>query len=117
MRHQIAGRKLGRTSSHRKALYRNLVADLFRHEAIVTTEAKAKEMRSMAEKMVTLAKDGSVTSRRRALAFIPEKKITEKLFDTIAPRYRERAGGYTRIVKLGPRVGDGAPMVKIELVE
>lgn len=117
MRHQITGRKLGRTSSHRKALYRNLVADLFRHEAIVTTEAKAKEMRPMAEKMVTLAKDGSLASRRRALAFIPEKKITEKLFTTIAPRYRERAGGYTRIIKLGPRVGDGASMVKIELVE
>ncbi len=117
MRHQITGRKLGRTSAHRKMLYRNLVADLFRHEAIVTTEAKAKEIRGMAERMVTLAKDGTLASRRRALAFTPEKKIVEKLFATIAPRYRERAGGYTRIVKLGPRVGDGAPMVKIELVE
>ncbi len=117
MRHQIAGRKLGRPTAHRLALYRNLVTDLFRHEKIVTTEAKAKEIRGLAEKMITLGKEGSLSSRRRALTFITDEKVTEKLFAVLATRYIERAGGYTRLSKLGPRVGDGAAMVKLELVE
>ncbi len=116
MRHKIAGRKLGRSSSHRRALFRNLVTDLLGYEKIVTTEAKAKEVRSLAEKMITLGKEGGLHSRRRALSFIIDKKVTEKLFGEIAPKYAERPGGYTRIVKLGPRLGDGAAMVQLELV-
>lgn len=117
MRHQVAGRKLGRSSAHRKALYRNLVTDLINYEKITTTEAKAKEIRSWAERMITLGKEGGLHSRRQALSFILDKKIAEKVFNELAPRYAERPGGYTRIIKLGPRLGDGAPMVKIELVE
>ena len=117
MRHKIAGRKLGRTVAHRLALYRNLVADLFRHGKIVTTEAKAKEIRGLAEKMVTLGKENSLASRRRALAYITDKDLVDKVFTVIAPRYAERSGGYTRLLKLGPRPGDGAPTVKLELVE
>jgi large subunit ribosomal protein L17 len=117
MKHQIAGRKLSRPVGHRLALYRNLVADLFRHGKIVTTEAKAKEVRGLAEKIVTLGKDNTLASRRRALAYITEKNLVDKIFTEIAPRYAERRGGYTRILKLGPRPGDGAPTVKLELVE
>ena len=117
MRHQVAGRKLGRTVDHRLALYRNLVADLFKYEKIVTTEAKAKEVRKLAEKMITLGKEGSLSSRRRVLAFITDKNIVQKVFTDLAPRYMERPGGYTRLIKLGPRVGDGAPTAKLELVE
>jgi len=117
MRHQMAGRRLGRTVDHRLALYRNLVADLFRHGKIVTTEAKAKEIRGLAEKMVTLGKENSLASRRRALAYITDKDLVDKVFTVIAPRYAERSGGYTRLLKLGPRPGDGAPTVKLELVE
>ena len=117
MRHRITGRKLGRSSAHRLALYRNLVTDLLRYEKIVTTEAKGKEVRGLAEKMITLGKDGSLASRRRAIAFITDKKVVDKVFDALAPRYRERTGGYTQLVKLGPRAGDGAPTVKLELVE
>ncbi len=117
MRHQIAGKKLGRTSDHRLALYRNLVTDLFKYEKIVTTEAKAKEVRKLAEKMITLGKGGDLSSRRRVLAFITDKRIVEKVFAVLAPRYMERPGGYTRLIKLGPRVGDGAPTAKLELVE
>ena len=117
MRHKVAGRKLGRSSGHRRALYRNLVTDLLGYEKIVTTEAKAKEVRSLAEKMITLGKEGRLHSRRQALSFVIDKKVTEKLFSEIAPRYAERSGGYTRIVKLGPRLGDGAAMVQLELVE
>lgn len=116
MRHKLAGRKLSRPTAHRWALYRNLVTDLFRYEKIVTTEAKAKEVRSLAEKMITLGKEGSLASRRRALAFVYNKKIVDKLFDELATRYAERAGGYTRIVKLGFRLGDGAPMAQLEMV-
>lgn len=116
MRHKISGRKLGRYSGHRLMLYRNLVTDLLKYEKIVTTEAKAKEVRSFTEKMVTLGKEGSLASRRRALAFIIDESIVKKLFTEIAPRYKERSGGYTRLYKLGPRVGDGAPTTKIELV-
>lgn len=117
MRHAVAGRKLSRTSEQRWALYRNLVSDLIRYGKIVTTEAKAKEARSLAEKMITLGKEGSLASRRRALAFITDKKLVEKLFNELAPRFKERPGGYTRIVKLGRRVGDAAPLVQLELVE
>jgi large subunit ribosomal protein L17 len=117
MRHRVAGRKLGRATGHRWAMYRNLVTDLLSYGKITTTEAKAKEVRGLAEKMITLGKDGDLSSRRRALSFITDKKVVEKVFDELAPRYAERPGGYTRIVKLGPRLGDWAPMVQIELVE
>ena len=117
MRHQVTGRKLGRRSAHRWALYRNLTSDLFKYEQIVTTEAKAKEVRGLAEKMITLGKEGSLSSRRRALAFVTERKIVDKLFSELAPRYTERPGGYTRLVKLMPRLGDRAPMVQLKLVE
>jgi large subunit ribosomal protein L17 len=99
------------------AMYRNLVTDLLNYEEITTTEAKAKEIRSMAEKMITLGKQGSLHSRRQALSFILEKKVTDKVFAEFAQRYERRSGGYTRITKLGPRLGDGAPMVKLELLE
>jgi len=88
-----------------------------RHEKIVTTEAKAKEVRSLAEKMITLGKEGSVASRRRALTYITDKKVVDKIFSSLAPRCADRPGGYTRLIKLGPRVGDSAPMVRLELVE
>ncbi len=117
MKHQIAGRKLGRPIGHRLALYRNLVADLFRHGKLVTTEAKAREIRGMAEKIITLGKENSLASRRRALAFITDKNVVDKVFADIAPRYKDRPGGYTRLVKIGPRPGDGAPTAKLELVE
>jgi len=117
MRHKVVGRKLGRSSGHRRALYRNLVTDLLGYGKITTTEAKAKEVRGLAEKMITLAKAGDLNSRRQALAFILDKKVTEKVFAELAPKYAERPGGYTRIIKLGPRLGDGAAMVRLELVE
>jgi large subunit ribosomal protein L17 len=117
MRHKLAGRKLSRSSSHRRALLRNLVTDLLDHEKITTTEAKAKEVRSLAEKMVTLGKEGGLNSRRQALSFIFNEKVVDKVFSEIAPRYGERPGGYTRITKMAPRLGDGAPMVRLELVE
>ena len=117
MRHKIAGRKLGRRTGHRRALYRNLVTSLLKHEKLVTTEPKAKEVRGIAEKMITLGKKSGLHSYRQALSFIMDKKVTEKLFADLAPRYKERPGGYTRIIKLQPRLGDGAPMVKLELIE
>ena len=117
MRHRVAGRRLSRAGDHRMALYKNLVTDLLRYEKIVTTEAKAKEVRSLAEKMITLGKKGGLHAHRQALAFIIDKKVTDKVFSEIAPRYAERLGGYTRIIKLGPRLGDGAAMVRLELVE
>ena len=117
MRHRVAGRKLGRRTGHRRALYRNLVTDLLKNEKIVTTEARAKEVRGMAEKMITLGKRSGLHSYRQAMSFIMDKKVTEKLFSDLAQRYGERPGGYTRIVKLEPRLGDGAPMVQLELVE
>ncbi len=117
MRHKVAGRKLSRSSGHRRALYRNLVTDLLDYEKITTTEAKAKEARRLAEKMITLGKEGGLSSRRRALAFIFDKSVVEKVFADLAPRYAARPGGYTRIAKLGPRLGDGAAMVRLELVE
>jgi len=117
MRLKVAGRKLGRSSAHRKALFRNLVTDLLNYEKITSTEAKAKEIRGLAEKMITLGKKGGLNSRRQALAYILDEKIAAKVFNELAPRYAERPGGYTRLIKLGPRLGDGAPMVRIELVE
>jgi large subunit ribosomal protein L17 len=117
MRHKVAGRNLSRSTEHRWALYRNQVTALLDHEKITTTEAKAREVRGLAEKMITLAKDGSLASRREALAFITEKKVVEKLFAEIGPSYADRRGGYTRLLKLGPRPGDSAPMVQIELVK
>ncbi|MFC1969036.1 50S ribosomal protein L17 [Chloroflexota bacterium] len=117
MRHKVAGRNLGRSSSHRRALYRNLVTDLLGYGKITTTEAKAKEVRGLAEKMITLGKAGDINARRQAMAFIIDNKVTEKVFNDLALRYAGRPGGYTRIIKLGPRVGDGASMVQLELVE
>lgn len=117
MRHNIAGRRLGRSSSHRKALYRNLVTDLLRYEKIVTTEAKAKEVRGMAEKMITLGKKSGLHAYRQALSFITDTKVAEKVFSELGPRYKERPGGYTRIIKLEPRPGDGAPMAQLELIK
>ena len=117
MRHKVAGRKFGRSMSHRRALYRNLVTDLLKYEKIVTTEAKAKEVRGLAEKMITLGKEGGLSAYRQALSFTLEKAVAEKIFSELASRYAERPGGYTRIVKIGPRLGDGAPMVQLSLVE
>ncbi len=117
MNHRKNQRKLSRTSSHRKALLRNMVTSLLEHEAIRTTDAKAKELRGVAEKMITLGKRGTLHARRQALATIRSKEVTKKLFDELAGRYRQRAGGYTRIVKLGRRPGDAAPMAMIELID
>jgi len=117
MRHQIAGRRLSRYTSHRWALYRNLVTALLSHGKIITTEAKAREIRGLTEKMITLGKEGTLVSRRRALAFSTDQKVVDKLFEEIAPMYIDRAGGYTRLVKLGPRQGDNAAMAQIELVK
>jgi large subunit ribosomal protein L17 len=109
-------RKLGRESAHRKALFRALVTALFLHEKIETTEIKAKEAKSAAEKVITLAKKGDLNSRRIAAGIITEPEVLQKLFDDIAGRYKDRNGGYTRIMKLGQRRGDAAPMVILELV-
>jgi large subunit ribosomal protein L17 len=117
MRHRIAGRKLGRSSGHRRALYRNLVTNLLGYEKIITTEAKAKEVRGLADKMITLGKQGGLTARRQALSYLLDETTVAKVFSDLATRYTNRSGGYTRIVKLGPRLGDGAPMVRLEIVE
>lgn len=116
MRHKVSGRKLGRPTDHRWAMYRNMVTDLLDHEKIRTTEAKAKEVRGLAERMITLGKDGTLSARKRALGFIYEERVTEKVFKELAPRYAERHGGYTRITRIGPRQGDGAELVQLELV-
>jgi len=117
MRHSIAGRRLGRDSSHRKAMYQNMVTDLLKHEKIITTEAKAKEVRAMAEKIITLGKKSGLHAYRQTLSFVMDTKVTEKVFAELGPRYKERPGGYTRIIKLAPRLGDNAPMVQLELVK
>ena len=109
-------RKLGRTSAHRKAMLRNLVTDLLREGRITTTDTRAKEARRQAEKMITLAKRGDLHARRQVLAYVYDETVVSKLFDEIAPKYAERQGGYTRILKLGPRQGDNAEMVFLELV-
>lgn len=112
----MAYRKLGRDSSARKALFRSMLTSLFKYERIETTEAKAKELRGFAEKMITLAKRGDLHARRQVLAFVMDEDVVRKLFDTIAPKYAERPGGYTRVIKLGVRKGDAAPVAIIELV-
>lgn len=117
MRHRVAGRKLSRETSHRKMLFRNQVTELLRHGKIVTTQAKAKEVRPLAEEMITLGKDGDLHSRRQASEFITDRRVVKKLFDEIAPKYENRRGGYTRMFKLGRRLGDGAPVARLELVE
>ena len=117
MRHNKAGRRLGRTTSHRVAMFRNMVTSFLDHEKITTTDAKAKELRSIAEKMITLGKKGNLHAMRQAASYIRDKKVVTKLFTTIAPRYQERDGGYTRIIKLGLRSGDNASLSLIELVE
>lgn len=117
MRHGKAGRRLGRKTSHREAMFRNMVTSLLDHGKITTTDAKAKEIRVVAERLITLGKRGDLHSMRLAASVIREKPVVSKLFSTIAPRYKERFGGYTRIIKLGIRQGDAAPLSMIELVE
>ena len=117
MRHRVDGRHLSRSTSHRLALYRNQVTDLLNNGKIVTTEAKAKEVSSLTENMITLGKSGTLNARRLATAFIFSKSVVKKVFDEIAPRYMDRTGGYTRIIRLGRRLGDGALTVQLELVE
>ena len=117
MRHRIAGRKLGRTTSHRSAMLRNLVTSLFEHEKVKTTDAKAKELRPLAEKMIELGKRGDLHARRQALTVIRKTEIVQKLFNIISPRFIKRNGGYIRIIKVGPRPGDGAPISLVQLIE
>jgi len=117
MRHQKAGFKLGRRTNHRWALFRNLLVALFRHERITTTEAKAKAVRGLADHMVTLAKRENLHARRQVLAMVPDQEVVRKMFDTIAARFADRHGGYTRIIRSGVRPGDGAPTVLLELVD
>ena len=117
MRHQISGRKLGRTSSHRQAMFRNMAVSLFRHEQIRTTLPKAKELRRVAEPLITMAKNPTMARRRLAFARLRDKDIVGKLFDELAPRYKARLGGYTRILKCGFRRGDNAPMAYVQLVD
>lgn len=117
MRHNKSGRRLGRNSSHRKAMLRNMVTSLLDHEKITTTDARAKEVRKLAEKMITLGKKGDLHARRQALSVVQDKNVVAKLFDRLAPRYAERNGGYTRIMKVGNRAGDNAPVSIIEFVE
>jgi large subunit ribosomal protein L17 len=117
MRHQRAGKKLGRDASHRRALYANLAGALIEHGRIRTTEAKAKAVRPIAEKMITLGRRGDLAARRQAVAYLRSKDVVHKLFADVGPRFAERPGGYSRIVKLGPRQGDAAEMVYLELVD
>lgn len=116
MRHRNAGRKLGRTSDHKKAMLRNMVTSFLKEEKIITTDAKAKELRSVADKMITLGKTGTLHARRQASAYIRDRETTQKLFEELSPRFEARNGGYTRIIKIGNRVGDNAPVSMIELV-
>ncbi len=117
MRHSKSGRKLNRNSSHRKAMFSNMANSLFDHEIIKTTLPKAKELRRVAEPLITLAKEDSVSNRRSAFSSLRDKKMVGKLFSELAPRYKDRPGGYTRILKCGFRSGDAAPMAYIELVD
>ncbi len=116
MRHRKKGRQLGRQTKHRGALFRNLVTSLLDHERIETTEAKAKEIRGFTDRMITLGKEGTLPARRRALGFLRSKSVVSKLFDDVAARFKDRPGGYTRIIKTRRRVGEAAEMVAIELV-
>lgn len=117
MRHRLSGRKLNRTSSHRKAMFSNMAVSLLTHEQITTTLPKAKELRRVADKMITLGKRGGLHARRQALSFLADKGVVGKLFGTLAERYKDRPGGYTRVLKAGFRYGDSAPMAVIELVD
>jgi len=116
MHHRIGGRKLSRPTAHRLAMYRNLVIDLVEHQKIVTTEPKAKEVRPLAEKLIGLGKDGTIQARQQALRMIGNKEAVKTVFDDLAPKYADRNGGYTRIIKLGYRQGDAAPIAQLELV-
>ena len=116
MRHRNAGRRLGRTTSHRLAMVRNMVTSVIEHERIVTTTIKAKEVRKVVDKMITLAKRGGLHARRQALSFMQDKKVVAKLFDSLKDDYMDRNGGYTRIIQTGQRIGDAAPMAILELV-
>jgi len=117
MRHRKKAKKLGRRSKHRLSMLKNLATSLFAHESITTTDAKAKEGGRFAERLITYAKEGSLAKRRLAAAYVRDKAVLKKLFDDIAPRYAERQGGYTRIIKLGNRSGDNAPLALLELVD
>ncbi len=117
MRHRKSGRKLGRDTAHRKAMLRNLVTSLIEHGRVQTTDAKAKEARRVAERLITLARQGTLHARRQALAYVRGRDAVARLFEVVAPRYQDRPGGYTRIVKLGYRRGDNAPVSLLELVE
>jgi len=122
MRHSVAGRRLNRSTGQRQALFKNLITELFRHRRITTTEAKARAVRAEAEKLITVAKrsldkESDVHERRQVLRTVADKEVLRELFETIAPQYKNRSGGYTRLIKLGPRQGDAAPMVILELVE
>jgi large subunit ribosomal protein L17 len=117
MRHQKAGRKFGRTMEHRKAMSRNLVTSLLDHGRIETTEAKGKELRRWVERVITTAKSDDVAARRAVDALVEDREVTERLFSKLMPRMKDRPGGYTRVLKIGPRLGDGAPMVLVELVD
>ena len=117
MRHKCAGRQFGRNPGHRKALFRSLVTSFFEHERIETTEAKAKEMRPFTEQMISLGKKGDLHARRQALSFIRDKDVVSRLFKDIAPRFSTRNGGYTRLVKTRRRLGDGAEMAILELID
>jgi large subunit ribosomal protein L17 len=117
MRHRLSGRMLGRTSTHRMAMFANMTVSLLRHEQIVTTVPKAKDLRRFAERMITLGKRGDLHARRQAHAFLQDEVVVRKLFDAIATRYKERQGGYTRVLRAGFRYGDNAPLAVIELVD
>lgn len=117
MRHRRAGRRLNRTASHRRSMFANMAAALIKHEQIVTTLPKAKEMRRVADRLITLAKRGDLHARRVAASRLRDESMVKKLFDTLGPRYKERSGGYTRVMKAGFRHGDSAPMAVLELVD
>ena len=116
MRHRIAGRKLSRPTAHRMSMLRTMVTDLLKHEMVQTTEAKAREIRPLAEKMITRGKKGTLHERRLAAAFLTDRTVLKKVFEELGPRFESRPGGYTRIVKLGQRKGDAAPMAIVELL-
>ncbi len=117
MRHQKSGRKLNRTSSHRQAMFRNMAVSLLRHEQIVTTLPKAKELRRVAEPLITLGKTATLSNRRLAFSRLRDREVVGKLFDDLGPRFKSRPGGYLRILKMGHRAGDAAPMALVQLVE
>jgi large subunit ribosomal protein L17 len=117
MKHRVGGRRFGRPTDQRLAMYKNLVTDVLRYEKVITTEAKAKEIQGMVERLITLARGGTIHDRRLARARVTDPLIVDKLFTTIAPRYAGRPGGYTRVIKLEPRLGDNAPQAMIALVE